>query len=210
MRVSLPVVFASVSIPCARKAPAIYRTIVDLPRMPFTWTLIGMRRNCLSCADVCQIQNKMTDATAPLATISRPQSCKKSGSMLLAGLSLSVHLEIAGAFCPASRFCRCLYSVGCLRRCRKRRTVGPEGQVACKRSGPSLSDRFAAFPGCIGFGFHAACRLVQAVPICVVGRLRIKRGMGPPRVVECHSVFDDILGLEAVADFFEIDRLLLQ
>src|SRR6056297_1844095 len=153
MRVSLPVVFASVSIPCARKAPAIYRTIVDLPRMPFTWTLIGMRRNCLSCADVCQIQNKMTDATAPLATISRPQSCKKSGSMLLAGLSLSVHLEIAGAFCPASRFCRCLYSVGCLWRRHKRCTVGQRVKWRASEVVPVFRTGLQRFQGVSGLGF---------------------------------------------------------
>ena len=49
----------------------------------------------------------------------------------------------------------------------------------------------------------------QARPICVVGRLPIKRRMGPLVVVECHPVFDDPSGLEAIADLFEIDRLLL-
>lgn len=34
--------------------------------------------------------------------------------------------------------------------------------------------------------------------------------MGPFGVVECDPVFDDPPGLEAVADFFEGDRLLFQ
>ena len=34
--------------------------------------------------------------------------------------------------------------------------------------------------------------------------------MGPLGVVECHPVLDDPPGLEAVADLFEIDRLLVQ
>jgi len=34
--------------------------------------------------------------------------------------------------------------------------------------------------------------------------------MGPLGVVECHPVFDDPSGLEAVSDLSEIDRLLFQ
>ena len=34
--------------------------------------------------------------------------------------------------------------------------------------------------------------------------------MGPLGVIECHPVLDDRPGLEAVADLFEVDRLLLQ
>ena len=58
-------------------------------------------------------------------------------------------------------------------------------------------------------GGPSGCKSILQ-PICVVGRLPIKCGMGPPGVVECHPVFVDIPGLETVADFFEIDRLLLQ
>ena len=35
-------------------------------------------------------------------------------------------------------------------------------------------------------------------------------GMGPFGVMECHPVLDDRLGLEAIGDFVEVDRLLLQ
>jgi len=51
--------------------------------------------------------------------------------------------------------------------------------------------------------------LVQAWPICVVRCLPIKRGMGAG-VVESHPALADASDLEAVSDFFEIDRLLLQ
>ena len=52
--------------------------------------------------------------------------------------------------------------------------------------------------------------LFQAGPICLVRRSPIKRGMGPLVVVECHPVFHDPSGLEAVIDLFEIDCFLLQ
>lgn len=56
------------------------------------------------------------------------------------------------------------------------------------------------------FRFHAAfCFSKPAQDASSsVGRSR------PLGVVECHPVLDDTPGLEAVSDFFEIDRLLLQ
>lgn len=52
--------------------------------------------------------------------------------------------------------------------------------------------------------------MFQAGPICLVRRLPIERGMGPLGVVEGHPVFDDLSSLEAIGDFFEVDRLVLQ
>lgn len=41
-------------------------------------------------------------------------------------------------------------------------------------------------------------------------RSPIRRGMGPLGVVDRHPIFDDAPGLEAISDFFEIDRFLLK
>lgn len=50
----------------------------------------------------------------------------------------------------------------------------------------------------------------QAGSTCFARRSLIKREMGPLGVVECHPVFDDPSGLEAVSDLFGVDGFLLQ
>ncbi|MGO4917323.1 hypothetical protein [Pseudogemmobacter sp. W21_MBD1_M6] len=51
---------------------------------------------------------------------------------------------------------------------------------------------------------------LRCAKVCVVGRLFIKRGVGPRGVVEPDSGVDDPFGLEPVVQFVQIDGLLFE
>src|SRR5262249_31583914 len=98
-RGSEPVVLATTLRPPARKAAAISRVVVDLPRVPATWMRTGMARSVRRCRHATKpCQSKQPASVISASANSRPlEMCSPDGRPI-AGISS----ERIVAFCALS------------------------------------------------------------------------------------------------------------